>query len=308
LGEVLKEGKLLKGRYEIVKKLEETAEGAVYIARDKQGSSDLIKIREIKTKIKGTGKNTKLELAKKEAQILAGLNHSGIPKYLDFFPGVDSHYLLTEYLEGDFAEDLLGKKQEPFSFNEIAQWSIQLCEILNYLHSQEKPVIVRCIQPSSLLVTYQGDVKLMNFGMARHFDEIKTIDTVFVWNPGYTSPEQYGKQKSDNRSDIYSFGATMYNLLTKKDVGSLNFNFPPIRESNPDVPPEIEAIIMKCLAINPDERYQTISEVQQEISNFMKRGEKGAPREKQRDRVVAAKPEGQGFFGKIMSVFKKKEF
>ena len=307
MGEVLKEGKLLKGRYEIIRKLEESAEGAVYIAKDKQGSVDLIKVREIKTKTKGTGKNTRLELAKKEAQILTGLNHPGVPRYIDFFPGVDSHYLLTEYLEGDFLEDMLKNRQSPYGFDDIAEWGIQLCEILNYLHSQEKPVIVRCIQPSSLLITFKGDVKLMNFAMARHFDEVKTIDTVFVWNPGYTSPEQYGKQKSDNRSDIYSFGATFYNMLTKKDVGSLNFNFPPISESNSTIPPEMEAVIMKCLAINPNDRYQSIHEVQQEIYNYMQRGESASAKDKQRNGGGGSEKK-QGFFAKILSMFKKKDF
>lgn len=307
MGEVLKEGKILKGRYEIIKKLEETSEGALYIAKDKHGVVDLIKIREIKTRLKGTGKNTRLELAKKESQILSELSHAGIPKFIDFFSGADSYYLLTEYIEGDNLEDLLKNRPNPYSFDEIANWSLQLCVIINYLHSQEKPVIVRSIQPSNLLITYQGDIKLINFGVARHFDEVKTIDTVFVWNPGYTSPEQYGKQKSDNRSDIYSFGATLYNLLTKKDVGSLNFNFPPISECNPNVPPEIEAVIMKCLAINPDERYQSIYEVHQEIYNYMQRSDKNAGKDKQSEKANA-KSQSQSFFAKILSIFKKKDF
>jgi eukaryotic-like serine/threonine-protein kinase len=308
LGEIYKEGKILKGRYEIIKTLEETQDGMVYLAKDKQSQGTLIHLREIRTKLKSSQK-TRVELAQKEAQILSVLNHQGIPKYIDFFTGVDSHFLATEYVEGDYLDALLKGRGAPFGFDEVQPWAVQLCDILKYLHTQEKPVIVRGIQPSSLLLTYKGELKLVNFGMARQFDEVKTIDTVFVWNPGYTSPEQYGKQKSDNRSDIYSFGATFYNLLTNQDVGAMNFNFPPISQFNGKVPPRAEEVIMKCLAINPDDRYQTIFEVKSALLTWQQgSASSGAAKKEQRggqQKQGTSSVQKESFFSKIFSMFKK---
>jgi serine/threonine protein kinase len=305
----LKEGKLLKGRYEVIKIVDETPESIIYIAKDKGSPQSLISVKEIKPKMKGGGKNTRLELAQKEAQILASLNHHGIPKYIDFFPGVDAHFMLTEYMEGDQLDSLLAARGgTPFDGADILPWMFQLCDIISYLHSQDKPVIVRGIQPSSLLVTFKGELKLMNFGMARQFDEVKSIDTVFVWNPGFTSPEQYGKQKSDNRSDIYSFGATFYNLLTCQDVGSLNFNFPPINQFNPRVSPALEKILMKCLAVNPDDRYQVIFEVKSELITYEKggpsepAGARGGPAQKKTGDTAG---QSGSFFSKLFGKFKK---
>jgi serine/threonine-protein kinase len=298
-----REGKILKGRFEIVKTIEDTAEHILYLAKDKQSSGKFLRVREIKTKMKGTGKNTRLEMAQKEAQILQSLDHPGIPKYIDFFPGVDCHYLITEYIEGDYLDALLKSRSSPFPYEEVAPWAQQICEILKYLHTREKPIIVRAVQPSNLLLTFKGEIKLTNFGMARQFDEVKSIDTVFVWNPGFTSPEQYGKQKSDNRSDIYSMGATLYNLLTNQDVGAMNFNFPPIRQFNSTVPSQIEEAIMKCLAVNPDDRYQTIYEVHSALLTTVQDSSQKAP-----VKSAAPKDGGQksgGFFAKLFSFFKK---
>ncbi|MDQ7822851.1 MAG: serine/threonine-protein kinase [Candidatus Eremiobacteraeota bacterium] len=260
----LKEGKVLKGRYEIARIIEETPDHVLYLAHDKLSHGAALSVREIKAKTK-SGKSSRVELAQKEAQILSSLSHPGIPRFVDFFTGVDCHYFITEFIEGDPLEVLLKSRGTPFEFKDVAPWALQLCDIVTYLHTKEKPIIVRGIQPSSIVLTFKNDIKLTNFGMARQFDEIKTIDTVFVWNPGYTSPEQYGKQKSDVRSDIYSFGATFYNLLTNQDVGSMNFNFPSPAAFNSTIPSGAESIVMKCLAINPDERYQMISEVKEDI-------------------------------------------
>jgi serine/threonine-protein kinase len=305
----LKEGKVLKGRYEVIKTLDETPDAIMYIARDKQAPQVLISVKEIKPKIKGGGKNTRLELAQKESQILSSLNHPGIPKCIDFFPGVDAHFMLMEYAEGDTVDALLAARGgTPFGADDVLPWMFQLCDILSYLHSQEKPVIVRGIQPSSLLVTFKGELKLINFGMARQFDEVKSIDTVFVWNPGFTSPEQYGKQKSDNRSDIYSFGATFYNLLTCQDVGALNFNFPPVSQFNSNASPGLEKILMKCLAINPDDRYQVIYEVKSELITFQKGGKSepgGIGSHAQKKMDPATGQTGGGFFSRLFSKFKK---
>jgi len=306
----LKEGKVLKGRYEVIKTVEETPDAIMYIAKDRQAPQSLISVKEIKPKIKGGGKNTRLELAQKESQILSGLNHPGIPKCIDFFPGVDAHFMLTEYTEGDTLEALLAARGgTPFGTDDVYPWMFQLCDILTYLHSQEKPVIVRGIQPSSLLLTFKGELKLINFGMARQFDEVKSIDTIFVWNPGFTSPEQYGKQKSDNRSDIYSFGATFYNLLTCQDVGALNFNFPPITQFNSNASAGLEKILMKCLAINPDDRYQVIFEVKSELITLQKGdrsepAQAAGPKQKKAEPSSAGRKEG-GFFAKLFSIFRK---
>jgi serine/threonine-protein kinase len=118
------------------------------------------------------------------------------------------------------------------------------------------------------MVTRQGEIKLIDLGIARFFNPRKKTDTHVMGTPGFCPPEQY-RGRTDVRSDIYSFGTTLFHLLTKEDVERFAFRFPGVRLFNQAVSPALEAIIARCTRINPDERFQTVEELQAALGNIL---------------------------------------
>ena len=298
----LVEGNLLKGRYEIIKSQYEDVGNTTYLAKDRLSSNKLTCIKEIDLKVK-TGKSMTLAGINNMVSIISSLVHKGIPKFIDFFSGVDSCYIIEEHIEGSYLSEIIALRGTNFTFEECSNWMVGLCETLRYLHTLEKPVIVRGINPSTLKITLGNNIKLVDFSMARYYTEDKGMDTLFVWNPGYTSPEQYSSQRSDTRSDIYGFGATFYRIFTMQDIGIMNFEFPPVSKFNNSFTKEQDAFIAKCLEKDPQNRFQSALAMKNALLNLEPfRGK--SPQE------VAAKsvepPKKKGLSGVFSSIFKKK--
>ena len=108
---------------------------------------------------------------------------------------------------------------------------------------------------------FSGKIWLIDFGIARYFKPGKLRDTYAMGTPGFSPPEQYGSGQSDVRSDIFSFGVTLYRFLTFQDPEQFNFKFPSLKTYAPDLPGWLEAMVMKCIALNPCDRYQSFSEI-----------------------------------------------
>ena len=135
-------------------------------------------------------------------------------------------------------------------------------DVLAYLHSQNPPVIFRDLKPGNIMITPQGQVKLIDFGIARLFKPGKTGDTQQMGTRGYAPPEQYGQgQQTDARSDIYSLGVMLHEALTRHDPASTPFRLPPVRQLNPAVSAELEQIIARATQPNMQQRYQSAAEV-----------------------------------------------
>jgi len=111
------------------------------------------------------------------------------------------------------------------------------------------------------MLTQTGRLKLIDFGIAREFKASATKDTKYFVSVGYSPPEQYGTGQTDARSDIYSLGATIHQLLTQRDPANDPFMFPPLRSINPAVSGNMESIVAKCLQIDRTQRYPTVAEV-----------------------------------------------
>ncbi len=150
---------------------------------------------------------------KREAHILAALKHPNLPSIYEQFSETGRWYLIMDFIEGETLEEHLMKKQEGhLSVEETLQIGLQLCTVLAYLHSRQPPIIFRDLKPSNIMLTPEGNLYLIDFGIARHFKPGQNRDTIALGSPGYAAPEQYGKAQTTPRSDIYSLGAVPINF------------------------------------------------------------------------------------------------
>lgn len=246
---------LLDGRYLITKTLGRGGMGAVYQALDRRLDNILVAIKEMSTGALGPGKLQDAIVAfKREAKILINLRHPALPRVIDFFSeGDERWYLVMDYIEGETLEEVASRRgQIPEA--EVLNWTKQLCDVLEYLHSHHPPIIFRDLKPSNIMLTTDGDIKLIDFGIARHFKPGLTSDTSVYGSAGYSAPEQYGQSQTDARADIYSLGATMHYLLTGVDPGKSPFKFTPPKELVATISYELNSAIVKAVSFDIEQR------------------------------------------------------
>lgn len=195
-----------------------------------------------------------------EKMLLERLNHPGLVNYHSLLNEHGSYFLVVEYVPGQPLSRYLDPSDPP-SVEQVADWGVQLCDIFEYLHGQRPPVIYRDLKPENVLLV-EGKVKLIDFGIARlHKGGERQKDTELMGSRMTASPEHYGRAETDARSDIYTLGATVYELLTggqRKSVGA--FAFAPVRELRPEVPPALEAALSKALQFKPEDRFASAHE------------------------------------------------
>jgi serine/threonine protein kinase len=196
---------------------------------------------------------------KEEAKILWALNHPNLPTFYGFFSENQRYFLVMEYIDGYTLEGLLEQNRGPFSERRVLGWARQLCDVLEYLHSQNPPIIFRDMKPGNAMLTRDGQVKLIDFGIARLFHSTGSHDTQLLGTPGFAPPEQYGTAQTDERSDIYSLAMTLYQLLTDK-LPETGFGLRDVREDNPRISLSVARALEKAAAMEADDRYNNIAE------------------------------------------------
>jgi len=265
---MLNPGELIKGRYRVERKIGGGAFGTVYLASDSNMAGSRLALKEmVATELPSNERRDAILLFSREAEILRSLHHPGLPDITDYFSVDDSHYLVMEYIDGSTLEDMMKSRESHFSSGEVLPWAMQICSILKYLHSNTPdPVIFRDLKPSNIMIDSDGKIRLIDFGIARYFNPRKIKDTFFLGTPGFSPPEQYGRGQSDPRSDVFALGATLYYLLSKADMEQYSTRFPPLSTLAPEVPEWLEKVIMKCLSVNPGERYQSVAGLFDDIS------------------------------------------
>jgi len=215
----------------------------------------------------------------REASTLARLDHPNLPKVSDYFSESDRDYLVMDFVAGqDLQTKLAGALAQGRHLDEkqVLAWAEQLCSALEYLHNQDPPVLHRDIKPSNIKITPSGTVKLVDFGLVKVLlpDEQRTITVVQGRGTvQYTPLEQYGGDSghTDARSDIYSFSATLYHLLTGQAPADAKRRFlmpgslalP--RSLNSAISPQVERAILWGLAMHPDERPASMAEFRTEL-------------------------------------------
>ncbi|MEQ8223253.1 MAG: protein kinase, partial [Candidatus Eremiobacterota bacterium] len=208
-----------------------------------------------------------------EAEILAGLDHRAIPIIVSFFTEEDKHYIVMEYIKGNTLEDMLDslKQDEYFPEEIILEWAMQICEVIEYLHTRPKPVVFRDLKPDNIIFTCEKELKLIDFGISCIFQGPKGKTTLHaLLSEGYAPQEQW-LGKAEPRSDIYSLGATLHHIITKIHPRISAPDFPMVEQLNPRISRELSLIISKSLQAKLSDRYQTISEMKNEFIKLRKK-------------------------------------
>lgn len=236
--------------------------GKVYQAQDTRFAGRLCAIKGLsEAGIPPAERAEALADFQKEANLLAQLDHSGLTKVSDLFNEGGRWYLVMEYVDGETLEAIAQHSGRRMPEATVITWALQLCDVLAYLHSRNPPVIFRDIKPSNIMLTPDGRIKLIDFGIARFFKPGQTRDTRNMGTPGFAAPEQYGKGQTDGRSDIYSLGVTLHCLLTEYDCALTPFNLPPPRSLNPAISSGMEHLIQRATQVDRELRFCSVGEL-----------------------------------------------
>jgi serine/threonine protein kinase/ABC-type Fe3+ transport system substrate-binding protein len=267
-------GELLYGRYRTAQLVGKGGFGAVYKAYDEHFQIQrVVAIKEMSdAQLSPTEKVQAIQAFRQEAELLVPLQHLNLPNVTDFFEEGGKAYLAMEFIEGKTLEDVQEDSPGPLAEKLVMGWALQLCDVLQYLHTQPQAIIFRDLKPPNIMVTKDGRIKLIDFGIARIFKSTAVKDTTSLGSRGYAPLEQYGKGQTDARSDIYALGATLYDLLTKTtpaDAATRRVNpsaFEEPRKLNPQLSVAVERIILKAMAEEPKDRFQSAFEMYQAIA------------------------------------------
>ena len=148
-----------------------------------------------------------LEAFRREAQILSDLRHANLPRVTDFFTEGGRPYLVMELIPGESLEKKIDRLHgQPMDEEEALQYGIQVAGVLQFLHTQDPPIIFRDVKPANIMIMPSGQIKLIDFGIARTYKEGKRRDTMSMGTAAYAPFEQFGKGQTDARSDVYAAG------------------------------------------------------------------------------------------------------
>ncbi|MEQ8186579.1 MAG: protein kinase [Candidatus Eremiobacterota bacterium] len=264
---LLVRGDIIASRYKILDFLKAGGMGAVYKAEDLR-LSKLCAIKElINQSLEGEEKKAAFIRFEREAKILSELEHPNLPRVIDYFTLGNRHYLAMDYIDGEDLSGLLKRRgSKGLDEEEVVQWALQICDVLNYLHTRNPVVIYRDIKPSNIMLRRSDNkAMLIDFGIARTvaLREEEGLTKTAIGTIGYMAPEQY-RGKADVRSDIYSLGATMHHLLSGKMP--LPFTLEPLKNIRPDISSHVNAVVMTALRLNLNERFQSALEMKKAIA------------------------------------------
>jgi outer membrane protein assembly factor BamB len=245
---------------------------AVYLAQDLRFSkvTRLCAVKEmVNTAEAAPVREIILRNFEREANFLATLNHPGIVQVYDCFTEGNRSYLVIEYVRGRDLQALLADTKGFLSEAKVANWAIQICEVLSYLHSHEpSPIIFRDIKPSNVMLDEHGRIRLIDFGIAKLFQSGQK-GTV-IGTEGYSPPEQY-QGIADPRVDIYALGATIHHLLSKVDPRlepPFSFLRRPIHDTNPAVSREMVDLANRALMYDANDRFGSAEEMQRALMSL----------------------------------------
>jgi D-alanyl-D-alanine carboxypeptidase/tRNA A-37 threonylcarbamoyl transferase component Bud32 len=259
---------LLKGRYRLLGRIGQGGMGIVYRAEDTHLGNRIVAIKEMSAH--GLSREELAEATQafqREALLLAQLNHPNLPHIYEQLSESNRWYLVMDYIEGETLETYLARAPGGrLSVQETLQLGMQLASVLSYLHSRQPPIIFRDLKPSNIMLTLDGRLYLIDFGIARIFKPGQSQDTTPFGSSGYAAPEQYGKAQTTPQADIFSLGATLHQLLSGNDPSQTPFVFAPLRLNGPGA--GLEALIRRMVETDRTRRPASMEEVRRELQRL----------------------------------------
>ncbi|MEW6211654.1 MAG: bifunctional serine/threonine-protein kinase/formylglycine-generating enzyme family protein [Acidobacteriota bacterium] len=294
---------ILQSRYRVVKPLGEGGMGAVYLARDERlGSSVALK----ETLCDDESLRRAFE---HEARLLANLRHAALPKVIDHFIEGQGQFLVMEFIPGEDLMQMLARRGSAFSVDEVLEWADQLLGALEYLHSRQPPVIHRDIKPANIKLTDEGQIVLLDFGLAKGPAWLKsrlmTGRSVAAFTPLYAPPEQMNQAGTDPRSDLFSLGATIYHLVTGAGpmdamtrAHAITEERPdplrPASELNPHVPPLVADALKQAMSLNRDRRFASATAMRKSLRDARQASDEpkiiAAPQLRDEPKIIVVPP------------------
>jgi len=271
--------------YKIIEKLGEGGMGVVYKAHDTKLKRD-VAIKFLPRRI--AANEEERDRFKIEAQAAAALNHPNIATIYAIEESEDEMFIVMEYIEGQELKNLIsqippvpplgkGDRGGFLRIHDVINYAVQIADGLNAAH--KKGIVHRDIKSANIMITNEGKVKIMDFGLAkvRGGAQVTKVGTT-IGTAAYMSPEQARSEEADHRSDIWSFGVVLYEMLSDKlpfggeyeqavIYAILNEDPKPLDEERPEMPKELQNIVTKALQKNPEERYQQVQELLLDLKN-----------------------------------------
>ncbi|HEY0752878.1 MAG TPA: WD40 repeat domain-containing serine/threonine-protein kinase [Ktedonobacteraceae bacterium] len=261
----LNAGRLIRQRYKVLAQIGQGGFGAVYKAEDTDLGQRLVAVKEMsQLGLSPQALAEGVETFKREALMLASLRHEHLPRIYEHFTEDDRWYLVMDYIEGETLEERLEKARDGSLPQVMAiKIALQLCSVLDYLHTRKPPIVFRDLKPSNIILTPEGNLFLIDFGIARHFKPGQAKDTVAFGSPGYAAPEQYGKAQTTPRADIYSLGSILHQMLSGADPSLSPFRYAPLHKYDP----VLQRLVEQMLEMDEGRRPASVLEVQQTLEH-----------------------------------------
>lgn len=261
---------VLQNRYHILRQIGGGGMGTVYLAEDSRLQARRCAVKEMSPEaLAPQDRDWSVEVFRQEAQLLAQLHHPGLAPVTDFFEEFGNWYLVMDYVEGETLQRRLAATPGGrFALPEALRIALEILDVLAFLHGQPTQVVFRDLKPSNVMLTPEGQVKLIDFGIARFFKPGQAQDTALLGTPGYAAPEQYGGLgQSDARTDIYSMGVLLNQMVTGFDpVTAVSpFPLPNPRATMPEIPPAIAGVIVRATQMRPELRFASATEMRQAL-------------------------------------------
>lgn len=264
---------IIDSKYEILKLLNTGGmNSAIYLALDKK----LNRQWAIKKVRKSSSQTTSMLMA--EASIMKNLDHPMLPRIVGIEEDPKFFYIIMDFVQGENLKTVV-TSSGPQAQDTVVLWGVKLCDVLTYLHG--KGIVYRDMKPANIMLSPDGNIKLIDFGIAREYKENASEDTTALGTEGYAAPEQYeGKGQTDARTDVYGMGITLFQLLTGVNPSSYQENIFSIRLQNPNLSSGLDKIILKCTNKDPKKRYQSTEELKKALLNYRKLDDKFLKKQK----------------------------
>ncbi|MDQ2747724.1 MAG: protein kinase [Acidobacteriota bacterium] len=323
---MLANNKVLRGRYRIIQPL---GHGAVYEAYDTERETN-VALKEILIDLEKVSNISLREKIKhdfaNQAKILAKVKHESLPQVRGYFTEVDRHYLIMELVDGTEVGEVAAKEANSAAFSEITDWSDQLLDALDYLHTLTPSIVHRDINPANVKISSRGKIKLLGFNIANgaeaetsmlvknnssavamHYLPLEQIIRVVNQTSKKKLTDNHGdrlenilKQPVDVRSDVYALGATIYYLLTKQiPVDAMERTLaiweensdplPTAHQINSEIPIEISDVIAKAMGVESGSRFDSAAQMRQMLQTAVKKSKERAAEEAKNSEVAATR-------------------